>query len=153
VTVPVAEPFGSPPPPQPEAPQAAPPAVDPPPLARPRSRRRPIFGWIAFSFVLLAYVAVAAIAIYAYLQTTDAFIQGPPWWALTSQLATLPVGILCLLGFVLGILGVARLEKPAWPAIAAMIFSLPGFGYVALAAFVWFTVTSACAGPSGACGV
>lgn len=115
-------------------------------------RRRPIFGWIAFSLVVLAYLAVGGIAFYAYGQTADAFVQGPPWWALTSQYATLPVGILCLLGLVLGIIGAARREKPGWPAIAAMIFSLPGFGYVAVAAFVWYTVTAACASPPGACG-
>jgi hypothetical protein len=115
-------------------------------------RRRPIFGWIAFALVVLAYLAVGAIAFYAYGQTLDAFIQGPPWWALTTQFAVLPVGILCLLGLVLGIIGAARREKPGWPAITAMIFSLPGFGYVAVAAFVWYTVTAACSSPPGACG-
>ena len=89
---------------------------------------------------------------YTYGQTLDAFIQGPPWWALTSQLASLPVAILCLLGLVLGIVGAVRREKPGWPAIAAMIFSLPGFGYVAIATYVWFTVTASCASPPGACG-
>ena len=116
-------------------------------------RRRPIFGWIAFALVAIAYLAVGGIAFYAYGQTLDAFIQGPPWWALTSQLAVLPVGILCFFGLVLGIIGAARREKPGWPAISAMIFALPGFGYVAFAAFIWFTVTVACASPPGACGV
>jgi hypothetical protein len=116
-------------------------------------RRRPIFGWIAFAFVLLAYLGAAGIVVYAYGQTVDAFIQGPPWWALTSQLAVLPVGILCFLGLALGIVGTARREKPGWPAITAMIFSLPGFGYVAFAMFVWFTVNVACSSPPGACGV
>jgi hypothetical protein len=115
-------------------------------------RRRPIFGWIAFALVVLAYLAAASIAFYAYAQTADAFVQGPAWWALTSQIAVLPVGILCAVGLVLGIIGAARREKPGWPAITAMIFSLPGFGYVAIAAFVWYTVAAACASPPGACG-
>jgi hypothetical protein len=129
-------------------------AVQPPtaPVSRPRRPRRPIFGWIAFAFVALAYLVAAGVAFYAYGQTEDAFIQGPPWWALTSQIAVVPVGILCFLGLVLGIIGAARREKPGWPAIAAMIFSLPGFGYVAIAAYVWFTVTASCASPPGACG-
>jgi hypothetical protein len=115
-------------------------------------RRRPIFGWIGFALILLAYLAAAGIAFYAYGQTVDAFIQGPPWWALTSQLVALPVGILCGLGLVLGIVGAARREKPGWPAITAMIFALPGLGYVAVSAFVWYTVTLACSTPPGACG-
>jgi hypothetical protein len=133
-----------------EYPLAAPTSVEPTPpepapASRPRAPRRPIFGWIA-------YLAVGGVAFYAYGQTADAFIQGPPWWALTSQLAVLPVGILCLLGLVLGIVGAARREKPGWPAIVAMIFSLPGFGYIAIATYVWFTVTASCASPPGACG-
>ncbi|MGB3910760.1 MAG: hypothetical protein WBL06_09855 [Pseudolysinimonas sp.] len=135
-----------------EYPLAAPTSIDPVPASRPRPRRRPIFGGIAFALVVLAYLAAAGIAFYAYGQTVDAFIQGPPWWALTSQLAVLPVGILCFLGLVLGIIGTVRREKPGWPAITAMIFSLPGFGYVAAATYVWFTVTAACASPPGACG-
>jgi hypothetical protein len=115
-------------------------------------RRRPIFGWTGFALILLAYLAAAGIAFYAYGQTVDAFIQGPPWWALTSQLVALPVGILCGLGLVLGIIGAARREKPGWPAITAMIFALPGLGYVAVSAFVWYTVTLACSTPPGACG-
>ncbi|WP_395639057.1 hypothetical protein [Pseudolysinimonas sp.] len=139
----------------PVAPPPAPqdPVFAPAPAPVPRAPRRPIFGWIAFGLILLAALAAGGIVIYAYMQTQDAFIQGPPWWALTSQLAALPVGILCFLGLVLGIVGAARREKPGWPAITAMIFSLPGFGYVAFAAFVWFTVTTACASPPGACGI
>lgn len=116
-------------------------------------RRRPILGGIAFALILLAYLAAAGLAFYAYGQTLDAFIQGPPWWALTSQLAVLPVGILSLLGLVLGIIGTARREKPGWPAITAMIFALPGLGYVAVSAFVWYTFTLACSSPPGACGL
>jgi hypothetical protein len=130
------------------APVAAPP-VEP----TPKGPRRPIFGWIAFGLLLIAVLAAAGIVAYAYLQTIDAFIQGPPWWALTSQLAALPVGALCSLALVLGIVGAARREKPGWPAITAMILSLPGLGYVAFAAYVWFTVTAACASPPGACGI
>lgn len=148
MTNPVAEP----PPAAPVAYPAEPASIAPPPASLPRRSRRPIFGSIAFALVVLAYLATASIVFYAYGQTLDAFIQGPPWWALTSQLAVLPVGILCFLGLVLGIVGAARREKPGWPAISAMIFSLPGFGYVAVAAFVWFTVTAACASPPGACG-
>jgi hypothetical protein len=151
----VTDPVAAPPPAAPatlEYAPAAPASIEPFPASRPRSKRRPIFGWIAFGLVALAYLSAAGIAIYAYAATADAFIQGPPWWALTSQLAVLPVGILCLLGLVLGIIGAARREKPGWPAITAMIFSLPGFGYVAVATFVWFTVTAACASPPGACG-
>jgi hypothetical protein len=141
-----------------EYPLAAPASIEPTPpepapAVRPRAPRRPIFGWIAFGLVVLAYLAVAGVAFYAYGETADAFIQGPPWWALTSQLASLPVAILCLLGLVLGIVGAVRREKPGWPAVAAMIFSLPGFGYVAIATYVWFTVTASCASPPGACGL
>jgi hypothetical protein len=139
--------------PQPVAPQpVAPQPVAPAPVAPPR-RRRPVFGWIAFALVVVAYLAAGGIVLYAYTQTQDAFIQGPPWWALTSQLAALPLGILSFLGLVLGIVGTARREKPGWPAISAMIFSLPAFGYIAFAAYVWFTVTVACSTPPGACGV
>lgn len=155
MTSPVAPPpYGAQPPaPQYPAPQyLAPPAL-PPVVAPPRGPRRPIFGGIAFGLILLAALAAGGIVIYAYAETLDAFIQGPPWWALTSQLAAAPVGILCFLGLVFGIVGVIRREKPGWPAITAMIFALPGFGYVALAAYIWFTVTAACAGPSGACGI
>jgi len=126
----------------------------PPPLpAVPRGPRRPIFGGIGFGLIVLAALAAGAIVIYAYAQTRDAFLQGPPWWALTAQLAATPVGILCFLGLVAGIVGVARREEPGWPAISAMIVALPGLGYVAFAAFIWFTVTTACSGPSGACGI
>lgn len=144
--------------PQPAAPQPyVPPTYYAPPAAQlpvtPRDPRRPIFGWIGFGLILLAALAAGGIVAYTYTQTQDAFIQGPAWWALTSQLATAPVGILCFLGLVFGIVGAIRREKPGWPAISAMIFALPGFGYVAFAAFIWFTVTTACAGPAGACGI
>jgi hypothetical protein len=148
---PVAPPTTTPPPPVVTAPAAYQPVL--PPIAAPRGPRRPIFGWIGFALIVLAVLALAGILIYAYLQTQDAFIQGPPWWALTSQLASAPVGILCFLGLVFGIIGAARREKPGWPAISAMIFALPGFGYVAFAAYVWFSVTLACSSPPGACGV
>jgi hypothetical protein len=131
----------------------APPPVVAPPVAVPRGPRRPIFGWIGFAMIVLAALALAGILIYAYTQTQDAFIPGPPWWALTSQLASTPVGVLCFLGLVFGIIGAARREKPGWPAISAMIFALPGFGYVAFAAYVWFSVMLACSSPAGACGV
>ncbi len=155
---PVAPPPTTPlPPPVVIAPAAYQPAaaqpVLPPPVAVPRGPRRPVFGWIGFGLILLAALAAAGAVIYGYLQTQDAFLQGPPWWALTAQLAAAPVGILCFLGLVFGIVGVIRREKPGWPAISAMIFALPGFGYVAFAAFVWFTVTTACSSPAGACGV
>jgi hypothetical protein len=116
------------------------------------TRRRPLFGWIAFTLVLGAYLALGGVAAYAYLQTQDAFIQAPPWWMLTSSIAILPVAVLCGLGMLGGIVGAARREKPGWPAITAMIFALPGFGYVAFAAYVSFVVTVSCAGPAGACG-
>lgn len=115
-------------------------------------RRRPIFGWIAFALVVGAYLALGAAAAWANQQTQDAFIQLPPWWALTSSLAALPVGILAGLGLLLGIVGTVRREKPGWPTITAMILSLPLFGYLAVAAYIWLTVTAACAGPAGACG-
>ena len=139
----------------PVAPPPAPqyPVFAPAPAPVPRGPRRPIFGWIGFALIVLAALALGGIVIYAYTQTQDAFIQGPPWWALTSQLASLPVGVLCFLGLVFGIIGTIRREKPGWPAISAMIFALPGFGYVAFAAFVWFTVSVSCASPPGACGI
>lgn len=145
------------PPPVVTAPAAYQPAASqpvlPPPVAVPRGPRRPIFGWIGFALIVLAVLALAGILIYAYTQTQDAFIQGPSWWALTSQLAAAPVGVLCFLGLVFGIIGAARREKPGWPAISAMIFALPGFGYVAFAAYIWFSVMLACSSPPGACGV
>jgi hypothetical protein len=129
------------------------PVASPPIEVAPKGPRQPIFGWIAFGLLVVAILAAGGITAYAYLETVDAFIQGPPWWALTSQIAALPVGALCFLALVLGIVGAARREKPGWPAITAMILSLPGLGYVAFAAFVWFTVTAACASPPGACGI
>ena len=127
--------------------------LDPHPTvaATPR-RRRPIFGWIAFALVVAGYLALAAAAFWANQQTQDAFIQLPPWWALTSSVAAVPVGILAALGLLLGIVGTVRREKPGWPTITAMILSLPLFGYLATAAYIWLTVTAACAGPAGACG-
>ena len=152
VPPPVAPPPVAPPPVALAPADPAPASTVPAPASPPRPRRRPLFGGVAFTLTLLAYLAAAGVVFYAYGQTLDAFIQGPPWWALTSQLAVLPVGILCFLGLVLGIIGAARREKPGWPAITAIILSLPGFGYVAAATFVWFTVTTACSTPPGACG-
>jgi len=129
-------------------PTVAPPVTT---VAVPR-RRRPIFGWIAFALVIAAYLTLAAVAIWANQQTQDAFIQLPPWWALTSSIAALPVAILAGLGLLLGIVGTARREKPGWPTITAMILSLPALGYVAIAAYIWLTVTTSCASPIGACG-
>lgn len=117
-----------------------------------RSRRRPIFGGIAFALVVAAYVTLAAVAFWAKEQTQDAFIQLPPWWSLTFSIAAFPVAILGGLGLLLGIVGTARREKPGWPAITAMILSLPVFGYLAVAAYIWMTVAASCAGPGGACG-
>jgi hypothetical protein len=121
-----------------------------PPVTTPR-RRRPIFGRIAFALVIAAYLTLAAAAVWANQQTQDAFIQLPPWWALTSSIAAVPVAGMAGLGLLLGIVGTARREKPGWPAIAAMILSLPALGYVAIATYVWLTVTVACGGPAGAC--
>ena len=130
---------------------AAPPAAPVIPDAVPR-RRRPIFGWIAFALVIAAYLTLAAVAIWANQQTQDAFIQLPPWWALTSSIAGAPVAGLAGLGLLLGIVGAARREKPGWPTITAMILALPALGYVAISAYIWITVTASCAGPAGACG-
>ena len=129
----------------------APPPAPVTPDAVPR-RRRPIFGWIAFALVVGAYLTLAAVAVWANGQTQDAFIQLPPWWALTSSIAAIPVAGLAGLGLLLGIVGAVRREKPGWPAITAMILSLPALGYVAFSAYIWITVTTSCAGPAGACG-
>jgi hypothetical protein len=120
-----------------------------PPLT-PR-RRRPIFGWIAFALVIAGYLTLAGAAVWANQQTQDAFIQQPAWWALTSSIAGVPVAGLAGLGLLLGIVGTARREKPGWPTIAAMILSLPALGYVAIAVYIWLTVTVSCGGPAGAC--
>lgn len=120
------------------------------PALTPR-RRRPIFGWIAFALVAAAYLTLAGAAVWANQQTQDAFIHLPPWWALTSSIAGVPVAGLAGFGLLLGIVGTARREKPGWPTITAMILSLPALGYVALAAYLWLTVTVSCAGPAGAC--
>jgi energy-converting hydrogenase Eha subunit C len=121
------------------------------PAASPRPRR-PIFGWIALALVIAGYLTLAGAAAWANQQTQDAFIQQPPWWALTSSVAALPVGVLAGLALLLGVIGTVRREKPGWPTITAMILSLPLFGYLAAAAYVWLTVAAACAGPAGACG-
>ncbi|MEO5535335.1 MAG: hypothetical protein ABIR17_09420 [Pseudolysinimonas sp.] len=115
-------------------------------------RRRPIFSWIAFALVVLGYVAIAGATIYGYTQTADAFVEGPPWFAVASSVGIIPVGALCLVGLLVGIVGVARREKPGWPAIVGMIFALPPLGGVAVAVYVNLVVTVACASPPGACG-
>jgi len=122
----------------------------PVPLASARPRR-PIFGWIALALVVAAYLALAGAAIWANQQTQDAFIQLPPWWALTSSVAAAPVAGLAGLGLLLGIVGTVRREKPGWPTITAMILALPALGYVAFAVYIWITVMASCAGASGAC--
>ncbi len=114
-------------------------------------RRRPIFGWIAFALVVAGYLTLAVAAIWANQQTQDAFIHLPPWWALTSSIAGVPVAGLAGLGLLLGIVGTVRREKPGWPTITAMILSLPALGYVAVAVYIWITVAVSCAGPAGAC--
>lgn len=116
------------------------------------TRRRPIFGWIAFALLLVAVLGAAGATIWGYLETQDAFIPGPPWFIVTAQLAAVPVGAAAFLALVLGIVGAARRERPGWPAITAMILALPGLGAAAFALFVLTTVTVQCAGPSGACG-
>jgi uncharacterized membrane protein YhaH (DUF805 family) len=115
-------------------------------------RRRPIFGWIAFSLILVAALVVGGAVVYGYLQTQDAFVQGPPWFVVTGSVAAIPLGILCFLGLVLGIVGLVRRERPGWPAVAAVVLAIPGFGALAFAAFAAFTVLTSCAGPAGACG-
>jgi hypothetical protein len=117
-----------------------------------RRGKRPVFGWIALGLVLAGYATLAGAAFWAEQQTRDAFVQGPPWWVLTATVAAVPLGLLLFLGLVLGIVGAARREKPGWPAITAMILSLPGFGYLAFAGFVWFTVATSCSDVSGVCG-
>jgi hypothetical protein len=129
----------------------APPTAPVFPDAVPR-RRRPVFGWIAFALVVAAYLTLGAVAVWANQQTQDAFIHLPPWWALTSSIAAIPVAGSAGLGLLLGIVGTVRREKPGWPTITAMILSLPALGYVAVAAYIWMTVTASCAGPAGACG-
>jgi hypothetical protein len=115
-------------------------------------RRRPIFGWIAFALILVAALVVVGAVIYGYQQTQDAFVQGPPWFVVTTSVAAIPLGILCFLGLVLGAVGLGRREQPGWPAVAAVVLAIPGFGYLAVAAFTVVTVLTACSGPAGACG-
>jgi hypothetical protein len=115
------------------------------------TRRRPIFGWIAFSLLLIALLVAAGSVVWGYLQTQDAFEQGPPWFLTTASMSALAVGGISFLALVMGIVGAARREKPGWPAITAMILSLPGLGWMALGVFVMTTVTFQCAGPAGAC--
>ncbi|MEO8527538.1 MAG: hypothetical protein ABI435_00505 [Pseudolysinimonas sp.] len=115
-------------------------------------RRRPIFSWIAFALVVLGYLAVAAATIYGYTRTMDAFVQGPPWFAVASSVGVIPVAVLCFVGLLVGVVGVVRREKPGWPAIVGMIFALPPLGAVAVAVYVNLVVTAACASPPGACG-
>ena len=116
------------------------------------TRRRPIFGWIAFGLLLLAVVAAVGAVVWGHLQTQDAFIPGPAWFVVTGNLAAVPVGILAVLALVLGIVGAARREKPGWPAVTAMMLALPGLGFAAFSIFVITTVAVQCAGPAGACG-
>jgi hypothetical protein len=113
--------------------------------------RRPVFGWIAFILVALAALSLGGALVYGYLETRDAFEPGPPWFAVSATVAAVPVGILCLLALVLGIVAVARRERPGWPGAAAVVLAIPGFGYLAVVAFVAVTVITSCAGPAGAC--
>ena len=115
-------------------------------------RRRPIFGWIAFGLILVAALVVVGAVIYGYLQTQDAFVQGPPWFVVTTSVAAIPLGILCFLGLVLGIVGLSRRERPGWPAVVAVVLALPGIGYLLVAAYLMVTVLTSCAGQAGACG-
>ena len=115
------------------------------------TRRRPIFGWIAFGILVLMLLAGGGATVWGFVQTQDAFIQGPAWFVVTGNLAAVPVGVLAFLALVVGIVGAARREKPGWPAITAMILALPGLGYTAFTLFVLTTVAVQCAGPAGAC--
>jgi len=113
--------------------------------------RRPICGWIAFALVLAAAVVLGVAVAYGYQQTADAFVQGPAWFFVTASAAAIPFGALCVLGLVLGVVGIARHERPGWPAVAAVVLAIPGFGYLAVAGYLAVTVMTACAGPPGAC--
>ena len=115
------------------------------------TRRRPIFGWIAFGFLVLAVIAAVGSIVWGYLQTQDAFVPGPPWFMVAASTGTIPVAALGVLALLLGIVGTARREKPGWPAITAMILALPALGAAGVAAWLLATVTVACAGPAGAC--
>lgn len=115
-------------------------------------RRRPIFGWIAFALILVAALVIVGAVIYGYLQTQDAFVQGPPWFVVTGSVAAIPLLVLCFLAVVLGAIGLGRREQPGWPAVAAIVLAIPGFGYLAVGAFTIVSVLTACSGPAGACG-
>ena len=115
------------------------------------TRRRPIFGGIAFAFLILALIAAAGIIVYAQTETADAFLPGPPWWALATTAGVIPVGALAALALLVGVVGAARREKPGWPAITAMILSLPVLGTVVVSGYLWFVVVTSCASPPGAC--
>lgn len=131
------------------------PSLAPEPAAEPAAapvRRRPIFGWIAFALALVAVLVVGGAAAYGFVQTQDAFIPGPPWAAVATSVAAIPLAVLAFLALVLGIVGLARREAPSWPAVVAIVLAIPGFGALALATFVTLTVVASCAGPAGACG-
>ena len=113
--------------------------------------RRPIFGGIAFALVLVGALVVAGATVYGYQQTANAFVQGPPWFLVTASVAAIPLGAVCLLALGCGIVGIARREAPGWPAVVGVVLAIPGFGDLAVAAFVAATVLTACAGPPGAC--
>ncbi len=115
-------------------------------------RRRPILGGIAFSCVLAAVLVVAGAVVSGYLQTREAFVPGPPWFVVTGSIAAIPVFVLCLAAVVLGAVGIGRREQPGWPAVAAVVLAIPGFGYLAVSAFTIVSVLTTCAGPAGACG-
>lgn len=102
--------------------------------------------------LLVALAIGVGVALYARSETADAFLPGPPWWALATELGALPVGGVGILALLLGIVGAARREKPGWPAITAIILSLPVIGAAAVSAYLWAQVVADCAGSSGACG-
>lgn len=142
--------FPEPPEPAPSVPPVTPvePVVE---THRARRPRRPVFGIIAFVLLVVAVLVLAGATVWGYLQTRDAFVPGPPWFTVTATIAIVPVAALCVLGLLLGIVGLARREKPGWPAVLALILAFPGIGYVLVAGYVLLTVTLACAGPAGAC--
>lgn len=113
--------------------------------------RRPIFGWIGFALLVLALVAGAVVVVLAADATADAFLPAPALWAVATTWGGLPVGALGILALVAGIVGVARREKPGWPAIVALILSIPVLGAVVVSVLSWLVVLGACAGPAGAC--
>lgn len=121
------------------------------PAAPVRRARRPVFSWISFAVIVLAVLAAAGAVTWGYLQTQDAFVAGPPWFSVTASVGVIPIAALSFLALVLGIVALARREKPGWPAVVALILCFPGFGYAAYASWLLFTVGVACAGPAGAC--